>query len=121
LKLILCGSSVQPPESFRARAGAAPLKHDGLQNGDPIKKIIPRPRGRGPVEAQSASARTASSPPIPRPRGRGPVEAPPPSVSAPRKRIIPRPRGRGPVEASPATTVLNILDNHSAPARARPR
>ena len=39
--------------TFRARAGAAPLKH--LDADSETTKIanIPRPRGRGPVEAYS--------------------------------------------------------------------
>ena len=37
---------------FRARAGAAPLKHNGCFNHfHCTSRSIPRPRGRGPVEA----------------------------------------------------------------------
>ena len=36
---------------------------------------IPRPRGRGPIEANENSAPLSDASPIPRPRGRGPIEA----------------------------------------------
>ena len=79
--------------SFRARAGAAPLKLLDASAGELIAGI-PRPRGRGPVEAWSSS-RIVSGDYIPRPRGRGPVEA--------------------------LRTRVRALFVHSAPARARPR
>ena len=37
---------------FRARAGAAPLKLVDTEAGADFQKLIPRPRGRGPVEAE---------------------------------------------------------------------
>jgi len=61
--------------TFRARAGAAPLKREtGL---DCLGKggSIPRPRGRGPVEAELTVSDMSARASIPRPRGRGPVEA----------------------------------------------
>ena len=111
--------------SFRARAGAAPLKQG--RPGTEVARhfFIPRPRGRGPVEAVATIAVVPLPPNIPRPRGRGPVEAfrvedreprrwPPfraRAGAAPLKPVfqsfsdrhryrIPRPRGRGPVEAA---------------------
>jgi len=86
--------------TFRARAGAAPLKRtdDGLYHCD--CGDIPRPRGRGPVEATVETSTPTALIAIPRPRGRGPVEA----TLLPANPLfifrIPRPRGRGPVEAN---------------------
>ena len=37
--------------AFRARAGAAPLKHLPVAKTTATPRSIPRPRGRGPVEA----------------------------------------------------------------------
>ena len=95
-------------QEFRARAGAAPLKQ--LTFGD---ERIPRPRGRGPVEANSAPARAR-----PRKRGRGPVEA----AIAERKIVQFRARaGAAPLKLQYRHGLdVRSIDN-SAPARARPR
>ena len=85
--------------SFRARAGAAPLKQSSPLPDILAMEFIPRPRGRGPVEAFRDGARLADSLSIPRPRGRGPVEACPARHRLAPAGGIPRPRGRGPVEA----------------------
>ena len=61
--------------TFRARAGAAPLKHVSGHCHCAEQDNIPRPRGRGPVEACLPVQAAIQSLAIPRPRGRGPVEA----------------------------------------------
>jgi len=58
---------------------------------------------------------------IPRPRGRGPVEAMMDAGISVEPRVIPRPRGRGPVEAYQWSKYADNIPLHSAPARARPR
>jgi len=62
--------------------------------------VIPRPRGRGPIEARPVRRdRCGSSSTIPRPRGRGPIEANLELLQDQKRAMIPRPRGRGPIEA----------------------
>ena len=60
---------------FRARAGAAPLKRNATEQDVCAGRAIPRPRGRGPIEAQQAAKGALEAYLIPRPRGRGPIEA----------------------------------------------
>src|SRR5258708_5926155 len=84
---------------------------------------IPRPRGRGPIEARINLSCRSESVSIPRPRGRGPIEAfskerfahtvrefraragaaplkpRVPADAGRESELIPRPRGRGPIEA----------------------
>ena len=51
----LCRKGLQE-RTFRARAGAAPLKRTGSCRGLEDRALIPRPRGRGPVEATVAAS-----------------------------------------------------------------
>ena len=83
---------------------------------------IPRPRGRGPVEAGEYGVQYfPGDTGIPRPRGRGPVEAISWGCQVGHPANIPRPRGRGPVEATGTRAQSDAASLHSAPARARPR
>ena len=107
--------------SFRARAGAAPLK---LTPGIETVALIPRPRGRGPVEALRAVYSTLGI--IPRPRGRGPVEATKACIAPVNEPIsVPfRARaGAAPLKQRLASLVRRAAEiwSNSAPARARPR
>ena len=109
--------------AFRARAGAAPLKqHDHGDMPDKPKCAFRARAGAAPLKRHNKKAMLVTGTGIPRPRGRGPVEAP---TSGRREetmnRRIPRPRGRGPVEANNQGTVVLVFNMHSAPARARPR
>ena len=83
-------------EAFRARAGAAPLKRGVSTGKSGTFKIIPRPRGRGPVEA-------------------GSLAAPLVLASSFRARA-----GAAPLKQQ-FCFQLRIEYFHSAPARARPR
>ncbi len=135
----------EPP--FRARAGAAPLKPESTQATALDPKNIPRPRGRGPVEAYILSsrydrdvrpfrARAGAAPlkpvrsfqcfifdiPFRARAGAAPLKQMLRRPPAPNLTPIPRPRGRGPVEAWWYLSVQrNVRSYHSAPARARPR
>src|ERR1039458_10419725 len=60
---------------------------------------IPRPRGRGLIEAECKQWATSEIAVIPRPRGRGLIEARDSSPGWGRTEPIPRPRGRGLIEA----------------------
>ena len=64
---------------------------------------IPRPKGRGLIEAEKAGREMANWGKIPRPKGRGLIEAR--DCGADREPVaqIPRPKGRGLIEALPAS------------------
>ena len=62
--------------SFRARKDAAPLKHIVRLHISILVAAFPRPKGRGPVEANRIDFRYfCNTATFPRPKGRGPVEA----------------------------------------------
>ena len=84
------------------------------------RSIIPRPRGRGPVEAWLAVAFTAFFVAIPRPRGRGPVEARPTAPALGPALTFRARAGAAPLKHT-LTQGVPIIYFHSAPARARPR
>ena len=106
---------------FRARAGAAPLKHFHRRHSGEHSRRFPRPRGRGPVEASRRDVRREIKLQFPRPRGRGPVEAAALAADWNCQAVFPRPRGRGPVEAHfPKLTPTHVSPNFRARAGAAP-
>ena len=107
---------------FRARAGAAPLKQQRLGWAPVINHAIPRPPGRGPVEAAVRSAHLAVAMlPFRARAGAAPLKpcrSPPPlsQMSPFRARA-----GAAPLkQACPLRAQFRQIV-HSAPARARPR
>ena len=70
-----------------------------VHTGSTLAVRIPRPRGRGLIEASLSRSPLLDADTIPRPRGRGLIEAARavPFVLMPL--AIPRPRGRGLIEA----------------------
>ena len=58
---------------------------------------------------------------LPRPHGRGPVEAGSTDADERKPARLPRPHGRGPVEAGHIRYGTDAAGTPSAPARARPR
>ena len=65
----------RPGFRFRGRKVAASLKHVGDHAAPAISWVIPRPKGRGLIEAPDPAPHIPSSRPIPRPKGRGLIEA----------------------------------------------
>ena len=63
--------------AFRGRKVAAPLKHS-LPTEQPHRDdVLPRPKGRGPIEALRPAPSAIAFLDLPRPKGRGPIEAGP--------------------------------------------
>src|SRR5581483_3526115 len=62
---------------FRDRTVAAPLKQVGRVRIAEDLARFPRPDGRGPIEAFTATSYESALPGFPRPDGRGPIEAHP--------------------------------------------
>jgi len=107
--------------TFRARAGAAPLKPSTCQLFHRRKNAFRARAGAAPLKHKLSPHRAFRFLPIPRPRGRGPVEADDDVNQLACVAFIPRPRGRGPVEAFFISMGVIGQNGHSAPARARPR
>ena len=93
----LCGQRA----AFRDRKVAAPLKRH-VECAEPAAAGLPRPKGRGPIEAPPARLRRRHCLCLPRPKGRGPIEA---DIDVDTRCLwhrLPRPKGRGPIEAGRA-------------------
>src|SRR5205085_388061 len=61
--------------NFRARAGAAPLKLTEPTDRERIERHFRARAGAAPLKHRMAVGCSRESPELPRPRGRGPVEA----------------------------------------------
>ena len=85
---------------FRDRKVAAPLKPGRTMRATPDEIDLPRPKGRGPIEAQwGRQIQSSGISALPRPKGRGPIEAIRARGPASGIMTLPRPKGRGPIEA----------------------
>src|SRR5581483_4185027 len=94
---------------FRGRSAAASLKRpDRLQDGV-RRHEIPRPIGRGLIEARNTASECGCSSSIPRPIGRGLIEAKSGQPSSSLDLVIPRPIGRGLIEAVKRQDLLTPL------------
>ena len=106
---------------FRDRKVAAPLKPLGGSGAGPDDAgRLPRPKGRGPIEAELPLSGQTCLGSLPRPKGRGPIEAGAPGPFPVYGTYLPRPKGRGPIEAHPVKTPSSTECVPSATERSRP-
>ena len=85
--------------AFRVLMGAAPLKQDSLGYDPQEADSLPRPYGRGPIEARSVGRRRAIPPAFRVLMGAAPLKRHVNDDAGARIMCLPRPYGRGPIEA----------------------
>ena len=100
LKLRISSSPVNLPLKIPRPRGRGLIEALPLRQIPKQAKTIPRPRGRGLIEAKHCRANIRQGVVIPRPRGRGLIEAQVLMAKLTPFTAIPRPRGRGLIEAS---------------------
>ena len=75
LKLPLLKYVRSSPQTIHGLAAVAPLKRAPRLRAVVLLQCHPRPRGRGPIEADAPMVEATKRRNHPRPRGRGPIEA----------------------------------------------
>ena len=98
LKLPAGGGACARGLAFRDRKVAAPLKRHVGRTPE-ARGAIPRPKGRGPIEATAAATWNTAAPTFRDRKVAAPLKLALHAGGAEHLDRIPRPKGRGPIEA----------------------